>query len=124
MILKKVYLPEPPSIGRTMNVKPRRRKKRKGGGFSWSSYWKTLISATVENAAPTYVVLTFPSGQPSLLATDITATVNGVARGVSSALWAGGHDASPCRDRRFCHNGGEPVAPGELLRLLLCLEIR
>jgi hypothetical protein len=24
-----------------MNVKPRRRKKRKGGGFSWSSYWTT-----------------------------------------------------------------------------------
>lgn len=41
MILKKVYLPEPPSIGRTMNVKPRRRKKRKGGGFSWSTYWAT-----------------------------------------------------------------------------------
>lgn len=59
-------------------------------GVDWSSYWATLISATVGNAAPTDVVLTFPSGQPSLLATDITATVNGVARGVSSASWAGG----------------------------------
>lgn len=29
--------------------------------FSWSSYWSTLISATVETAAPTHVVLTFPA---------------------------------------------------------------
>lgn len=57
------------------------------GGKSW---WATLISATVENAAPTNVVLTFPVGKPELLATDITATVNGVARAVSSASWVGG----------------------------------
>ena len=61
-----------------------------GGGINWSSYWATLISATVENAAPTNVVLTFPVGKPELLATDITATVNGVARAVSSASWTGG----------------------------------
>lgn len=59
------------------------------GAFSWSSYWTTLISATVENAAPTDVVLTFPSGKPSLLSTDLTCTVNGVARIVSSASWTG-----------------------------------
>ena len=61
-----------------------------GGGINWSSYWATLISATVENAAPTNVVLTFPVGKPERLATDITATVNGVARAVSSASWTGG----------------------------------
>ena len=60
----------------------------KGGGISWASYWATLISATVENAAPTDVVLTFPSEGTSV-ATDITATVNGVARNVSSASWTG-----------------------------------
>lgn len=58
-------------------------------GVDWSSYWATLISATVENAAPTHVVLTFPSAS-SAIATDITATVNGVARAVSSASWTGG----------------------------------
>lgn len=57
--------------------------------FSFSSYWATLISATVENAAPTHVVLTFPAAQTSLLAADITCTVNGVARTVSSASWTG-----------------------------------
>lgn len=57
--------------------------------FSWSSYWKTLISATVETAEPTHVVLTFPTAQTSLLATDITCTVDGVARAVSSASWTG-----------------------------------
>jgi len=59
------------------------------GGQSWSSYWATLISATVENAAPTHVVLTFPAEGTSV-ATDITATVNGEARAVSSASWTGG----------------------------------
>jgi len=63
---------------------------RIGGAKNWSSYWATLISATVENAAPTNVVLTYPVGKPELLATDITATVNGVARAVSSASWTGG----------------------------------
>jgi len=57
-------------------------------GINWSSYWATLISATVENAAPTDVVLTFPSEGTSV-ATDITCTVNGVARTVSSASWTG-----------------------------------
>ena len=62
---------------------------RQGGGSgSWSSYWTHLISATVENAAPTHVVLTFPTAK-SLVATDFTVTVNGVARTVNSASWAG-----------------------------------
>lgn len=61
----------------------------KGAPFNWSSYWTTLISATVEDAAPTDVILTFPTGKPSLLATDITCTVNGSARVVSSASWTG-----------------------------------
>jgi len=58
-------------------------------GINWSSYWATLISATVENAAPTHVVLTFAEGKPELLATDLTCTVNGVARTISSASWTG-----------------------------------
>jgi len=55
------------------------------GGVSWSSYWATLISATVETAAPTHVVLTFPNAQTSLGATDFT--IAGFT--VSSASWTG-----------------------------------
>lgn len=53
--------------------------------FSWSTYWATLISATVENAAPTHVVLTFPAAQSSLGASDFT--IAGFT--ISSASWAG-----------------------------------
>jgi hypothetical protein len=53
-------------------------------GVDWSSYWATLISATVENAAPTNVVLTFPTAQTSLGATDFTIT----GFTVSSASWS------------------------------------
>ena len=53
--------------------------------FSFSSYWATLISATVENAAPTHVVLTFPTAQTSLGATDFT--IAGFT--ISSASWTG-----------------------------------
>lgn len=59
------------------------------GSQSWESYWASLISATVENAAPTHVVLTFPSAKTELTDTDFTVTVNGVARTVSSASWTG-----------------------------------
>jgi hypothetical protein len=59
-----------------------------GGSQSWESYWASLISATVENAATTHVVLTFPSAKTELTDTDFTVTVNGVARTVSSASWA------------------------------------
>ena len=54
-------------------------------GINWSSYWTTLISATVENAAPTHVVLTFPTAQTSLGATDFT--IAGFT--ISSASWTG-----------------------------------
>ena len=57
-------------------------------GFDFVRYWTTLISATVENAAPTHVVLTFPEAA-AYVAADLTATVNGVARAVSSASWTG-----------------------------------
>jgi hypothetical protein len=43
-----------------------------GSSFSWSSYWNTLISATVENAAPTKVILTFSKANISLVTTDFT----------------------------------------------------
>lgn len=71
-----------PGIG--IGISPHFQNKR----FSFAQYWATLISATVENAAPTHVVLTFPSEGTSI-ATDITCTVNGVARTVSSASWTG-----------------------------------
>ena len=53
--------------------------------FSFSSYWATLISATVENAAPTHVVLTFPTAQTSLGATDFT--IAGFT--IASGSWTG-----------------------------------
>ena len=52
---------------------------------SWSSYWASLISATVENAAPTHVVLTFPTANPTLGASDFT--IAGFT--ISSASWTG-----------------------------------
>lgn len=54
-------------------------------GVSWPAYWASLISATVENAAPTHLVLTFPNAQPSLDASDFT--VAGFT--ISSASWTG-----------------------------------
>lgn len=56
----------------------------KQGGVSWSAYWKTLISATVETAAPTHVVLTFPAAA-NLVAADFTITDFAIA----SASWTG-----------------------------------
>jgi hypothetical protein len=56
-----------------------------GGGISNAAYWATLISVTVENAAPTHVVLTFPTAKPTLGATDFT--IAGFT--VSSASWTG-----------------------------------
>ena len=73
-----------PPIISPLAISPLKRR----GGISWSSYWATLISATVENAAPTNVVLTFPTAA-STVAADITCTVNGAARVVSSASWTG-----------------------------------
>lgn len=58
---------------------------RQGGGQKWSSYWTTLISATVEQAAPTNVVLTFPTAKPALGASDFT--IAGFT--ISSASWTG-----------------------------------
>lgn len=58
---------------------------RQGGGQKWQTYWTTLISATVENAAPTNVVLTFPSAKPALGASDFT--IAGFT--ISSASWTG-----------------------------------
>lgn len=41
-------------------------------GFQWSTYWATLISATVEPAAPTNVVLTFAEANAQVTASDFT----------------------------------------------------
>jgi peptidoglycan/xylan/chitin deacetylase (PgdA/CDA1 family) len=59
-----------------------------GGGTDWDAYWASLISATVENAAPTDVVLTFPA-PAAVGAADFTVTVNAVNRVVSFASWMG-----------------------------------
>ena len=56
-----------------------------GGVVDWVAYWAGLISATVENAAPTHVVLTFPTAQTSLGASDFT--IAGFT--ISSASWTG-----------------------------------
>jgi hypothetical protein len=45
------------------------------GGQNWESYWANLISATVENAAPRNIIMTFANSDTSLLATDFS--VNG-----------------------------------------------
>ncbi len=47
------------------------------------------ISAVVENAAPTNVVLTFPTAKTSLGASDFTATINGTADTITNATWVG-----------------------------------
>ncbi len=62
---------------------------RGAGGISWQTYWNTLISAIVEDAAPTHVVLTFPTAQPSLEASGLSAAIDGEASAISSASWTG-----------------------------------
>jgi len=56
--------------------------------FDWAAWWASRISVTVENAAPSNVVLTFPSAQATVAA-DITCTVNGANRAVSLESWTG-----------------------------------
>jgi peptidoglycan/xylan/chitin deacetylase (PgdA/CDA1 family) len=55
-----------------------------GGGTDWAAFWASMISATVENAAPTHVVLTFPAAA-ALVAADFT--IAGFT--ISSASWTG-----------------------------------
>lgn len=62
----------------------------RNSGDSWRSYWTKMISAIVENTAPTNVVLTWATGKSSLTASDLSCTVNGSARAISSASWASG----------------------------------
>jgi len=62
---------------------------RIGGAKNWSSYWATLISATVENAAPTHVVLTFPVAKEDLVTTDFSVTIDGETSAISDATWVG-----------------------------------
>ena len=42
------------------------------GTFTWAAWWATLISATVENAASTKVVMTFSKANTNLVASDFT----------------------------------------------------
>ncbi len=55
-------------------------------GSSWNTFWASMISATVENAEPTKVVITFPSAK-NLVAADLSVTINGVADTIVSASW-------------------------------------
>lgn len=50
-----------------------------GSSLSWSAYWNSLISATVENAQPTHVVLTFSKPNISLLASNLLVTNHAIA---------------------------------------------
>jgi hypothetical protein len=59
--------------------------RNRGGGISWQTFWNTLISATVEDAAPNDFVLTFASGKPSLGVDDFT--IAGFP--LTGAIWAG-----------------------------------
>ena len=43
-----------------------------GKPFSWAAWWASLVSATVEQAAPTKIVMTFGKGNISLVAADFT----------------------------------------------------
>lgn len=58
---------------------------RQGSGKQGQSYWATLISATVEDAAPNDFVLTFPVGKPTLDENDFT--IAGFP--LTGAVWAG-----------------------------------
>ena len=55
-----------------------------GGAFSWAAYWDSLISATVEDATPDKVVLTFSEAN-SAVYTDFT--IAGFT--ISSGSWCG-----------------------------------
>lgn len=52
--------------------------------FSWQRYWAGLISATIEDAAPIDVVLTFPTAK-NLIASDFTIA----GKTISGAVWVG-----------------------------------
>jgi len=61
----------------------------KKAGTSWSSYWSSLISAVIENAAPTKVVMTFSKANISLVAADFTIagkTITLLERDVTSKI--------------------------------------
>jgi hypothetical protein len=45
-----------------------------GAAIDWNSYWTSIISAMVENAQPTHVVMTFSQANTSLVASDFAVT--------------------------------------------------
>jgi len=57
------------------------------GGGSLSSYWTSLISAVIANTDRDAIVMTFPSAKA--IESDLSVTVNGAARNITSATWAG-----------------------------------
>ena len=65
-----------PGISAVKTVLPLAKK-----GISWPTYWATLISATVENAAPTHVVLTFAAANAQVTSADFAVTGFTVASG-------------------------------------------
>jgi hypothetical protein len=60
-----------------------------GNKLPWSTYWSRLISATVETAAPSNIVLTFASARTSLGASDFSLSVYGSSFTINSASWSG-----------------------------------
>lgn len=55
--------------------------------FTWASFWADLVSATIEDANPDQVILTFTTAKTELTATDFSVTVNGEARAISTSEW-------------------------------------
>ena len=53
----------------------------------WGSYWITLLSASVEDAASKRVDLLFSSVHPSLSASDFIVTINGVETTITNVFW-------------------------------------
>jgi len=55
----------------------------------WELWWSSLISATVEDAAPTHIVLVFPTGR-DLGTDDFTVTIDGEDSTITDVSWDGG----------------------------------
>jgi len=61
----------------------------RGGGVSWSAFWASLSTATVEDANPDKVVLTFTKADTKLVASDFSIsgfTVSSLGRDVTNKI--------------------------------------
>jgi hypothetical protein len=55
----------------------------------WSSYWSSLLLASVEDVTSKRVDLLFSSTHPSLSADDFTVTINGSESAITNVFWEG-----------------------------------